>query len=372
MVIRELAALDFRNYAELRISFGEHIHVLAGENGQGKSNLVEAIYFLLHLDSFRTHDWQQLVRQGATRAQIQGQIQSADAKDKIRVEVSRKGRRVWWNDEPVLRLSAYVSRSFALVFNPDTLYLYRHVPGERRLFYNRFLSFLDPAYVRELIAFRQIHAQKNRLLRGGDLAGLDAWNRLFAERSRAIMTQRSGFVDALNLALPGLFTALTGRTENVRLHYRPSLKGEPEQIARQLAEAREQEVRLGHAVLGPHRDDYRLAMHGAQDSAAGALPSEQEGGALRREAHFSQGEYRAALLALTLVLDRFLEQRKGFRPIVILDDALSELDARVREAVAAHLLGMPNQIFITTTARLDPFQAAGARIMEIRAGQVVS
>jgi len=370
MVIRELAALDFRNYTEIRVSFDEHIHVLIGENGQGKSNLVEAIYFLLHLDSFRTHDWQRLVRQGAALAQIQGRIQSADNADKIRVEVSRRGRRVWWNDEPVLKLSAYVNRSFALVFNPDTLYLYRHVPAERRLFYNRFLSFLDAAYVRDLIAFRQIHAQKNRLLRGGELAGLDAWNRLFAERSRAIMAQRSGFVDALNQALPEVFAALTGRRENLRLSYQPSLKGEPDQIAQQLVQAQEQEARLGHAVLGPHRDDYRLALDGAEDACGSKGAA--DGGALRREVHFSQGEYRAALLALTLVLDRFLAQRKGFRPIVILDDALSELDARVRDAVAAHLLGMPNQIFITTTARLDPFQAAGARIMEIRAGQVVS
>jgi DNA replication and repair protein RecF len=90
------------------------------------------------------------------------------------------------------------------------------------------------------------------------------------------------------------------------------------------------------------------------------------------EAQFSQGEYRGALLALTLAMERYLERQKGFRPIVILDDAFSELDARVRTAAAAYLLGMTNQIFITTTERLDPFQAAGARVMEIRAGQVVS
>jgi DNA replication and repair protein RecF len=181
-------------------------------------------------------------------------------------------------------------------------------------------------------------------------------------------------VNALNQTLPAVFTALTGRGEKLRLRYQPSLKGDGDQIARQLTEAQEQEARLGHALLGPHRDDYRLALHGAEDvpDAGGAQTPAPESGGLRREAHFSQGEYRGALLALTLVLDRFLEQRKGFRPIVILDDALSELDARVREAVSAHLLGMPNQIFITTTERLDPFQAAGARIMEIRAGQVVS
>ena len=249
------------------------------------------------------------------------------------------------------------------MFNPDTLYLYRHVPAERRLFYNRFLSFLDSGYVRELVQFRQIHAQKNGLLKSGNLSGLEAWNRLFAERSRAIMACRAAFVETLNGWLPELFTGLTGRPEALRLRYQPSFKGDPGGFDEQLHQAREQEARLGYALVGPHRDDYRMGLAAAQ----GAEATEA-----RREGQFSQGEYRGALLALTLALERFLEQRKGIRPIVILDDAFSELDARVRTAAAAYLLGMTNQIFITTTERLDPFQAAGARILEIRAGQVVS
>jgi DNA replication and repair protein RecF len=364
MVIGEIAALDFRNYTQLRLSFGDRINVMVGSNGQGKSNLTEAIYFLLHLDSFRTHDLGQVIRQGAGMAQLQGQIQHHDMTDKVRVEVSRKGHRVWWNNAPIDRLFGYVNRSFALVFNPDALYLYRHVPNERRMFYNRVLSFLDMAYARDLLAFRQIHAQKNTLLRGGDLAGLDAWNRLFGERGRAIMNQRSAFVAELNLTLPGLFTALTGRRETLRLRYAPSFKAGPEEIERQLRDVRPQEEKLGYAVVGPHRDDYRLALHLPEADGR----SEESA---RKDAQFSQGEYRSALLALTLALDGLLEQRKGFRAVVILDDAFSELDGRVREAVAAHLLRMPNQIFITATERLSAFQA-GARIMEVRAGQVVS
>ena len=364
MVIGELAAIDFRNYAQLRTSFGERINLLVGSNGQGKSNLVEAIYFLLHLDSFRTHDWAQLVRQGQRWAQVQGLIHVDDITDKIRVEITRQGRRVWWNDEPILRLSDYVNRTFALVFNPDTLYLYRHIPAERRLFYNRFLSFLDAGYVHELVQFRQVHAQKNSLLKSGNLSGLEAWNRLFAERSRAIMFCRAAFVEELNTLLPGLFSGLTGRPEKLLLRYRPSFREDPDGIEGQLREVREQEARVGYAVLGPHRDDFRMgtACAGVEDGTEAERPERQ----------FSQGEYRSALLALTLALDRFLEGRKGFRPIIILDDAFSELDARVRAAVASHLLGMTHQIFITTTERLEPFQAAGARVMEIRAGQVVS
>jgi DNA replication and repair protein RecF len=363
MVIQELSALDFRNFSELRISFGDRINILVGQNGQGKTNLAEALYFLLHLDSFRTHDLSQLIRQSCSVAQAQGLIESYDMVDKSRVELSRKGRRIWWNDHPVDKLLGYVNRSFSVVFSPDLLHLYRHVPGERRLFYNRYLSFLDLEYVRELVAFRQVHAQKNSLLRSGNLSGIEAWNRLFAQRGRAIMLKRAAAVEELNGELSTVFSALTGRSEVLRLNYAPSFKGDAAQIEAQLNAAQEQEARLGHALVGPQRDDFRFSLMAGPGGGDAAH---------RRDTQFSQGEFRASLLALLLALDRTLERRKGFRPIVILDDAFSELDARVREAVATHLLGMPNQIFITTTERLEPFQAAGARVMEIRAGQVVS
>jgi DNA replication and repair protein RecF len=362
MVVRELSALDFRNFKELRVSFSGRINVLIGQNGQGKTNVVEAIYFLNHLDSFRTHQLGDLIAQGQPLGHIQGILNTRESDKKVRVEISRRGRKVMVNETPVSKLSSYVSDCFALVFNPDHLYLFRHVPAERRWLLNRYLSFADPAYLNALREFRVVHGQKNQLLKRGELSSLPAWNQLFAERSYAILTDRSAFVGRVNPLLSEAFSLLTGRADVLRLEVHASLAGSVEAMTESLARARDSEARVGHALYGPHRDDVRLTL---VDGAKGA-------GGGRRDALFSQGEYRAALLALQLALGRLLETERGFRPVLILDDVFSELDASVRERLLDYLPRLANQMFITTTEWTEPMHVPGARIMEIQAGRVAA
>lgn len=157
----------------------------------------------------------------------------------------------------------------------------------------------------------------------------------------------------LNDRLPTLFTRLTGRQEVLGLTYEPSLKGEPSADAATLDRVREQEVQAGHALYGPHRDDFRLVL-------------EQR----RSESTFSQGEYRIALLALKLALNELLRDHMGFRPVIILDDLFSELDAGVQERLVDHLRAIDNQIFITTTQPPPVLQGPGVQIMEIRDGRI--
>jgi DNA replication and repair protein RecF len=132
------------------------------------------------------------------------------------------------------------------------------------------------------------------------------------------------------------------------------LKGDPEQDRQALAQSGESELRAGHALYGPHRDDFEMTL-----------------GEERREAFFSQGEYRVALLALKLALNELLRARMAFRPVIILDDLYSELDEGVRSRLTAYLAGAPNQIFITTTEPPETIGLPEARVMEIREGRVV-
>ncbi len=361
MVIRELSALSFRNFPELRLSFSDRINVLIGQNGSGKTNIVEGIYFLNHLDSFRTHQLGDLIAQGNTVGYLQGILTTGESDQKVRVELSRRGRKVTVNEVAIPHLSTYVAAYFALVFNPDHLYLFRHVPAERRWLLNRFLSFSDPAYLNALREFRVVHAQKNQLLKRGDLSSLPAWNQLFAARSNAIMKDRSAFAERVNPALGEMFARLTGREEPLRLAVRASLTGPEEQMLESLERAREAEARAGHALFGPHRDDVRLTL--------GADAKDRNE---RRDTLFSQGEYRAALLALQLALGRLLEIERGFRPVLILDDVFSELDGPVRERLLAYLPHLNNQLFITTTEWPEPMHVTGARVMEIQAGRVAA
>src|SRR5574341_441904 len=292
MVIEEFAALGFRNMEPIRIEFSSAINVIHGANGQGKTNLVEGLYFLSHLDSFRTHNLGTLIARGAPQCSLQGIVANDDMRRKARVELTRRGRRVWLDEQRVPKLSAYVSSFFALVFNPDSLYLFRHVPAERRWLVNRVLSFRDARYLATLRELRVVHAQKNQLLKRGEISSLPAWNQLLADKSYAIVTERARFTARINAGLAGTFSRLTGRDEALQLEYEPSLAGEPGDMLQALERAREQEVRAGHALLGPHRDGLRLIL-GRHPEAPGRL-----------DTLFSQGGYRAALLAFQLDLGR--------------------------------------------------------------------
>ena len=353
MVVREFAAIHFRNYEELLVKFSDNINIIIGDNGQGKTNLVEGIYFVNHLDSFRTHRPKKLVRFGQTLSQIQAQILRTENLHKARIELSGFGRKVWLDDSPISKLSEYITSFYAVVFNPDSLHSFRHNSAERRAFFNRFLSFSDPIFLRENRAFRSIHAQKNQLLKGSDKSSLLDWNVLFVEKTCDIVKRRVEIVERINEILPELFTEISGRKAHLGLKYLPSLGPDASQSLQVLEKAAEQEFRLGHALHGPHRDDFRLNMGGEQS-----------------DEFFSQGEYRMALLALKLAVNAIMAQHMGFHPVLILDDLFSELDPAVRNCLRGYLSGIENQIFITSTEHAEARGYPHAHIMEIRGGRV--
>ena len=354
MVIKEFSALNFRNFPELAAGFSAGVNLIVGQNGQGKTNLAEGIFFLCHLDSFRTHHLEQLPAHGQTQAFLQGGIEMEGLPHKARVEVSRRGRRAWLDEVPVRRLSAYAAHFHALVFNPDSLFSYRNYPGERRHVFDRLLSFLEPEYLESLRGFRAAHAQKNALLKQGVTDSLPEWNRLFVERGHAMMKARGEMAARLNEMIPGVYGGISGKKPPLHLRYLPSLSGDPVKDLVTLERAAGKEQRAGYALHGPHRDDYELMIDGE-----------------RGETYLSQGEYRVALLALKLAMNGVLRQKRGFRPVLILDDLYSELDQGVRARFNAHLEGVDNQVFITTTEPPGSVGLADMRIMEIRAGQIL-
>jgi DNA replication and repair protein RecF len=277
-----------------------------------------------------------------------------DLAQKARVELTRRGRRAWLDDEPIPTLSRYAALFYALLFNPDSLYSFRHYPATRRGEFDRFLSFLDRDYLEAARDFRTVLSQKNGLLKRGDLSSLPDWNRLFIEKASDIIKRRAELLAGVNAQLPELFARLTGREESLAVHYQPSLRGEAAQDAATLERAGEAERHAGHALYGPHRDDFEFVLGGR-----------------RKESHLSQGEYRISLLALKLAFNEVLRARRGFRPVIVLDDVFSELDGGVQERLLAYLRAIPNQVFITTTQSPAALREPAEQIMEIRQGRIV-
>ena len=353
MVIDSFSAVDFRNFRELRVGLAEGLNFIIGDNGQGKTNLVEGIFFINHLDSFRTRQLAALVRSGAVVSQIQGVLRDERRRFTARVEIARQGRRVWLDGQSVLRLSDYVSNFFAVVFSPSQLYAFRHNPVERRLEFDRYISFLDAQYIQALKAFKEVHAHKNSLLKSGGTSSLSDWNRLFVEKCYNITLSRTSVVDRINGLAAGIHEELAGGPGRLRIDYTPSLRGDAAADLVKLDRAAAQELKAGFALYGAHRDDYRMRLDDVADD------------------RLSQGQYRLALMALKLAMSRHLGAEHGYRPVLILDDLFSELDATVRLRLEVYLQALPNQVFITATGKEHGVRMPGARVMEIRDGVVL-
>ena len=370
MVVSELSVRDFRNYRQEHIQLAPGLNVIVGRNGQGKTNLMEAVHLLLHLHSFRPHRWEQLLRKGAPQAWVQGGLENGMGMDATRLEISPAGRRAWWNDSLVRKLSEHVGRGCVILFNPEQLYRYRHQPAERRALLDRFLSFADLDYSRHLKAYARARNQKNQLLKAQQLHALEAWNTLLIHHGQALVAKRHQLISQLNSSFALLHKQLTTSTEikiessgSLELRYLPNLAGDEQNWTERMRQVAEQEHCLGYTLVGPHRDDIQMCL-GVSPIAKGQSLKNNS----RSESFFSQGEYRLALLTLKLAFNQLLNHRA----VLILDDLFSELDAGIKQKLCGYLNKLPNQILITTTEIDSAASLMKPHLLQVENGAVAT
>ena len=346
LVLEHLEAIDYRNFDHLQARFAPHLNVISGENGQGKTNLVEAIGFLLELDSFRGQRGQMLIRDGCSVARLEGLLRWGNTEYPLRVIIHSQGRRVWCDDTLVKRLSEHIGLATTRVFNPEHLYRFRRDGSERRQLLDRCLGQQDPQYAQALIRWRKIWTQRNSALRRGELNALDAWDTLFSEACATVSTGRTHLVQALSPHLAALDAVFSNpeREGTLQLIYRPSLGSDLAQNLAKLRTKRRIETQLGHTLYGSQRDQLFLQRQRSGNSADARSDTRPD---TRPDTRFSQGEYRLAFLCLKLALSEWMAASQGVRPLLILDDLFSELDPRRQTLLMRYLQGREQQIFIT-------------------------
>lgn len=393
MVVSGLRLVNFRSYCDASVRFGPGLNVVVGENATGKTNLLEAAWFALHGSSPRTRREEKLITWGQRFARVELEIEGRDSDAQI-VEVGfapGQGKRIRWGGLDVASLDDLRARSRVFIFVPESLLLVKGSPARRRAHLDTFAAGLDPQYAaaaRDLqAALRQRNAQLAAVRNGADPSALDPWDVQFAAAAIGLGRRRRELVGALADAFAAAAARLAPSASRFSLRLVAQLDGvgyDTDRLLEELRARRPGEVGRGLSLFGPHRDDLRFLEVEADDWPAGTARDDQapDGSAAAngpacgsvelprggRDLRLfgSQGEQRAAVLALLLAEQQLAAARTGDQGALFLDDVMSELDD-ARRRLLVSTLASAGQAIITTTNRhyFTDRELEGATVIEL-------
>lgn len=347
MRLSSVAVADFRNVRSVHIEPGERFNLLYGLNGQGKTNLLEAIYLLGSPRSFRTSRLPELVRHGERQAQIHGTVEAGGIENTLRLVIEAAGRKVEIDGKAVHKASELHGKLNAVVFSPDDTGMVRMGPESRRRYLDRAVYMGDIGYLHCWHSYQRILKQRNHLLKSSDRTGLEVWTEKLAETGAEVIERRLKFVAVLDTKLQKYYATISGGSETSRLCYQPGGVGSAEQgtIREELLELfkrhQRSDERYGTTTAGPHRDDLDFTLNDRPLKAFG-----------------SQGQQKSFVLALKMAEMDNLHDTFGESPLLLLDDMSSELDACRNHNLMEFLTTREIQVFITTTERSPALLAA--------------
>ena len=365
--LRRLALEKFRSYERAEVTFQPGLTVLLGPNGQGKTNLLEAVHYLAFLRSFRTRQIKELVRFGAAGFQLQANLAAGVAGrsgEQLAVSFGRE-RRLFRNRAPMDKASEFINQFFCVVFVPEDIELIRGPAADRRRFLDMLTGQLDRSYLRDLHAYNLALKSRNTILkqfRQFDEGSIAAYDQLLARHGTAVISKRRQTVELLT-ACSGADSA---RMVNGQLTYEylPGLPKEPgtppsdrqEAYVEMLAHHRSRDLRDRVTTWGPHRDELLVRLNGHALAAYG-----------------SEGQCRAAALWLRVAATRILRETAaapGTALILLVDDVLGELD-EARRAAFWEQIGDAHQILFTCTAIPPALAGKVTQCLHVADGAVV-
>ncbi|GAA1966240.1 DNA replication/repair protein RecF [Kitasatospora viridis] len=364
MHVAHLSLADFRSYARAEVPLDPGVTAFVGPNGQGKTNLVEAVGYLATLGSHRVATDAPLVRQGAERAVVRGSVEDRGRTTLIELEITPgKANRARINRSDNVRPKDVLGLLRTVLFAPEDLALVKGDPGERRRFLDELLTARAPRLAGVRSDYERVLKQRNALLktaamarrsggRGSDLSTLEVWDGHLARAGAELTAFRLQLVAALRPLVAEAYERLAPGGGPTELEYRASaFEGEPpasreeaeQRLLASLQAVRKQETDRGLTLVGPHRDELGLLL--------GPLPA---------KGYASHGESWSFALALRLASYELL-RADGGEPVLVLDDVFAELDARRRDQLAELVAG-GEQVLVTAAVPEDvPKALAGAR-----------
>lgn len=342
MFIKKIEFNNFRNYIHLDMNFHKKVNILLGKNAQGKTNLVEAIYLSAIGKSFRTNKDQEMIGFNREYAKVKISAEKQEEILEMEIVIKKEGKEVKKEGYKLTKTAEMLDNIYVVVFSPEDLRIVKDEPEKRRKFIDRELCQLKPIYYRNLAAYKKILQQRNALLKEKNIKEdlLDVWDDSLCEMGVKIIWQRSEFIKKINKISKEIHKEITNGKENLEIIYEASivyeenLETQKNIYLNQLKKSRKNDIYKGNTSWGPHKDDLKIMINGIDIRNYG-----------------SQGQQRTAALALKLAEVKLIEEEKMEKPILLLDDVLSELDYSRQKYLINSLQDL--QIFITTTEISD-------------------
>ncbi|MEB2313954.1 MAG: DNA replication and repair protein RecF [Sorangiineae bacterium] len=334
ILFRSLVARAFRNLTELVLEPSPRLNVVSGDNGQGKTSLLEALYVVATTRSFRADKLLELVQEGAELASVRATVSEGAITREQRVTFGARARTWKLDDKRPPTLAAYATRTPVIVFHPGDLALASGPASVRRLLLDRVALFADPASGDDRARFTRATRERQRVLeeRGVRAPELEVYERLMAEHGARLARARARAAASVGAALAPAFASMASPALHLTVGYEPGGAPDAADFERELASRRAVDLRRGSASYGPQRDELALCV---------------DGRSARR--HASQGQQRILALALKVAELACVRAARGAEPVLLLDDVSSELDPARTGAVYDFLRATEGQVFVTTT-----------------------
>jgi DNA replication and repair protein RecF len=365
MYIESLNLLHFRNYSEQHVEFSRSVNVFYGENAQGKTNALEAIYFLAMGKSHRASRDVDCIQWGQDNAQIQANVVVRNRRHDLKIQFRNGAKRAAVNGVNQGRMTDFVGHFQVVLFAPEDLQLVKGGPGGRRRFIDMELGQTHPTYLYHLTNYQKVLQQRNTLLKQGkfDEDFIQVLDQQLAEHGSEVLLRRFQFLRDMEPLSAAIYATISDGREQFSFRYQcsiPALADTPnpqrewvvQQFLDALAKKRNADLHAGHTTVGPHRDDLVFFLN------------EQP-----VQSFASQGQQRTIALALRLAEIDFIHQEIGEYPVLLLDDVLSELDDVRQKNLVLNMSEKVQTIVTTTTiSQLRDKLHADARLFEVRSG----
>lgn len=317
MNIKKLTLKDYRSYKDRTFEFSDNVNILVGKNAQGKTNVLEAIFFMILGKSFKTSKEKEVISWDEESAYIKGEFQKTYRDIEIEMFFDKNHKKsVKIDGISIKKIGELMSQVNGVFFSPDELKLIKESPEERRRFMNVVLSQTNKRYFYMLGRYEKVLANRNKLLK--ECKSIDTvketieiWDRALSEFAQKIYIERENFIKEITPFAIKAHEYISGGRENIKIEYKSSFSGQDycEKMMKSLAKNLEKDFKLGFTTVGVHRDEIDIYLNDVEVKTYG-----------------SQGQQRTVALSLKLAELEFIKNKTGEYPILLLDDVFSELD----------------------------------------------